>query len=98
MLPGYCISMAVIVLWIRLGLCVTGLLIFRQPQWPMVVPLVYDEECLHSGLPETYGIMLFFVLQLCFRYSYVFFVFEFITACSFVLSDSLSESVHGEWS
>ena len=73
LVPGYCIGMVRIVLWIRLGLCVTGLLIFRQPQRPMVVPLVYDEDCLRWGLTETCCcILLIIVLQRCFRYSYDF--------------------------
>jgi len=70
--PDHCFGMVVDGLWIRLGLCVTDLLIFRQPQLPMVVSLVYDEDCLLSGLPETYGILLFSFKQFCTRYSYVF--------------------------
>jgi len=61
LVPGYCIDMVSIVLWLHLGLCVTGLLILRQPQRPMVVPLVYDEECLRWGLPETCCILLIFL-------------------------------------
>ena len=96
LVPGYCNGMVCFVLWLRLGLCVTGLLIFRQPQRPMVVPLVYDADCLRWELYETYCcILLLSVLQCCFRwYSEVFWVHDPLFALPWIC---LQLGVYGSW-
>ena len=48
-----CFDVNSLMVGIHLGLCVAGLLTFRQPQPSMAVPLVHDVDGAFPGIPET---------------------------------------------
>ena len=57
-----CIGVTSLMVGIYLGLCVAGLLTFRQPQQSMEVPLVYNVDGAYPGISETGESFCFFPL------------------------------------